>query len=745
MLFKKNKQESLEYAENIINTIREPLIVLNQDLRVVTVSRSFYEFFKVKPEDTVGQLIYDLGNKQWNIPKLRELLETILPQKATFDDYTDEVSLTERFETMLGYAVGDLPQNADAWFGLLHPEDKEKASKIVKEYLDVKGQKSYESTFRLRTKDGSWCWILGRGKAQFDTDGTPIRFVGFNTDISQQMEYQDKLNHTAKHDSLTHLPNRFLLSELLTHAMHSVKRQNKHLALLFIDLDGFKEVNDTYGHDAGDEVLTTIAQRMNEIVRESDIVSRIGGDEFVIVASELKNNSEVIPMLQRLLTDLSSVILYEEKEMHVSASIGVSFYPQLDDIGNEVLLRQADQAMYQAKLAGKNQYQFFNLEESQELKEQQQDILNLREAIKKDEFVLYYQPKVNMTNNQVIGFEALLRWKHPVDGLIYPDDFLPLVEHESSFMIELGEWVLENAFSQLELWHLNGLDFTLSINVSSHEIKQENFSIYLKELLAKHPNVKSNTIEIEILETSAFDNFEMTSKTLKECQDLGISIAIDDFGTGYASLHYLKKLPMNTLKIDKSFIIDLLTSSQNLSIVEASIGLGNAFNSDTVAEGVESEEHGKVLLQLGCKIAQGYVVSKAIPAEDVTDWIKSWKGFSSWELTKLVSEDKRAILHASIEHTSWINSIEAYLQNKTSDIQQLSSSHCHLGNWILHTSSKELRNKPEFEELKELHSQLHDYAQKLLLFNKDEYSAGIVKLKDLGKKILTKIEVLIES
>ena len=484
---------------------------------------------------------------------------------------------------------------------------------------------------------------------------------------------------------------------------------------------------------------------MNEIVRESDIVSRIGGDEFVIVASELKNNSEVIPMLQRLLTDLSSVILYEEKEMHVSASIGVSFYPQLDDIGNEVLLRQADQAMYQAKLAGKNQYQFFNLEESQELKEQQQDILNLREAIKKDEFVLYYQPKVNMTNNQVIGFEALLRWKHPVDGLIYPDDFLPLVEHESSFMIELGEWVLENAFSQLELWHLNGLDFTLSINVSSHEIKQENFSIYLKELLAKHPNVKSNTIEIEILETSAFDNFEMTSKTLKECQDLGISIAIDDFGTGYASLHYLKKLPMNTLKIDKSFIIDLLTSSQNLSIVEASIGLGNAFNSDTVAEGVESEEHGKVLLQLGCKIAQGYVVSKAIPAEDVTDWIKSWKGFSSWELTKLVSEDKRAILHASIEHTSWINSIEAYLQNKTSDIQQLSSSHCHLGNWILHTSSKELRNKPEFEELKELHSQLHDYAQKLLLFNKDEYSTGIVKLKDLGKKILTKIEVLIES
>ena len=210
-----------------------------------------------------------------------------------WDLQTNDLFLSERFERMLGYNVGDLPKNIDAWFGLLHPDDEKKVSKIIKEYLDLKGKKNYEATFRLRAKDGTWCWILGRGKAQFDTDGTPVRFVGFNTDISQQMEYQDKLNHTAKHDSLTHLPNRFLLSELLTHAMHSVKRKNKHLALLFIDLDGFKTINDTYGHDAGDAVLITIANRMNEIVRESDIVARLGGDEFVIVASELKNSSEV--------------------------------------------------------------------------------------------------------------------------------------------------------------------------------------------------------------------------------------------------------------------------------------------------------------------------------------------------------------------------------------------------------------------------------------------------------------------
>ena len=659
-----------------------------------------------------------------------------------WDLKTDEVLLTERFETMLDYSVGDLPQNIDTWFGLLHPDDKERVSKIVKEYLDSKGKKSYESTFRLRAKDGSWRWILGRGKAQFDAEGTPLRFVGFNADISEQMEYQDKLKHTAKHDSLTHLPNRFLLSELLTHAMHGVKRKNQRLALIFIDLDGFKTVNDTYGHEAGDKVLITISERMNNIVRDSDIVSRIGGDEFVIVASELKNSSEVIPLLQRLLSDLSSNILYENNNMRVSASIGVSFYPQADDIGNEILIRQADQAMYQAKLSGKNQYQFFNLEASLELKSQQQDLVNLREAIKKDEFALYYQPKVNMTNNQVVGFEALLRWNHPTDGLVYPDSFLPLVEHESSFMIDLGHWVLEHAFSQLEAWHLAGLDIMLSVNVSSHEVKQESFSSYLKELLAIHPAIKPNSVEIEILETSALENFELTSHTLSKCQDLGISIAIDDFGTGYASLHYLKKLPMNTLKIDKSFVIDLLTTSQNISIVEASIGLAHAFNSHAVAEGVESEEHGKVLLQLGCEIAQGYVISKAMPAQDVESWMKSWKGFTSWQATKPTNADGRAIMHAAMEHNNWINSIEAFLQDKTSELPELGSSHCYLGNWISHSATKEQRNHPEFEELNKIHSELHDYAEKLLRSSEQDKAQGIEKLRELRKKVLVKLEVL---
>jgi diguanylate cyclase (GGDEF)-like protein/PAS domain S-box-containing protein len=751
----------------LARTITNPILALYTRVNKVLNENKISKYMPLDTNDELEELGYAFYKKEKELftlnknldLKVKEAIKNLEEEKNRFSlaiegaqdglwDWniqTNTILLSERFETMLGYQVGELPQDVETWFALVHPDDKIQVKEAIEEYLNSKGiNKTYEHSFRLRTKDASWRWIRGRGKALFNEEGLATRFVGFNTDITQQIEYQNKLNHISKHDSLTNLPNRFLLSELLTHAMHSVKRTNQHLALLFIDLDGFKKINDSYGHEAGDEVLTTIACRMNEIVRESDIVARLGGDEFVIVASELKNNMEIVPMLHRLLSDLSSIILYEKNEMNVSASIGVSFYPQINDIGNEVLLRQADQAMYQAKLLGKNQYQFYNIEASQEFKEIQGKILSLRKALTKNELVLYYQPKVNMTNNKVLSFEALLRWNHPQKGTIYPDSFLPLVQHESSFMIELGHWVLELAFAQLESWHLAGHDITISVNISSHEIKEESFSTYLKELLSKYPAIKPNTIELEILESSAFDNFELTSKTLIECQNLGVTIAIDDFGTGYASLHYLKKLPMNTLKIDTSFVIDLLTISQNISIIEASIGLAHAFNSKIVAEGVESEEHGKVLLQLGCEIAQGYCISKAMPAKDVISWIKSWKGFPSWEGTKPISEEKRPILHASIEINNWINSIEDYLKNKTSNIPQLNETQCHLGKWIQYGISEEERKKPEFEQLKKLHSKLHNYADKLLLVNKDEYSIGIKKLKELRKEILTKLEILIK-
>ncbi|PLA74488.1 GGDEF domain-containing protein, partial [Hydrogenovibrio sp. SC-1] len=341
--------------------------------------------------------------------------------------------------------------------------------------------------------------------------------------------------------------------------------------------------------------------------------------------------------------------------------------------------------------------------------------------------------------------EALLRWNDPQNGLVYPESFLSLVEHDSSIMIDLGHWVLETALSQLETWLLAGLDISLSINVSSHELQHENFVEVLQKLLTKHHHIKPNLIEIEILETLAFENFELTSDILNQCSSMGISIAIDDFGTGYASLNYLKKLPKNTLKIDKSFVIDLLTSSQNMSIVEASIGLANAFNSHVVAEGVESEKIGEVLLQLGCEIAQGYAISEAMPAQEVEDWIQSWKGFSSWEKVKPLNPQNRAILHTEVEHKNWINAIEAFIQNRTSELPNLNSSQCYLGNWLINESSKAQREHPEFNELKEIHDELHHYAEKLLRSNKKDKQAGVDKIVRLHKKILVKLNAIMEG
>jgi diguanylate cyclase (GGDEF)-like protein/PAS domain S-box-containing protein len=644
---------------------------------------------------------------------------------------------------MLGYDVGDIPQSKNSWFGLIHPKDRKKTQKVVKEYLENKGERRYENTFRLKRKDNTWCWILGRGKAKFDEDGKPLRFVGFNTDISAQIEYQQKLDHIAKHDPLTQLPNRFLLSKLLTSSMNSTKKSKEYLALLFIDLDGFKEVNDIYGHDVGDEVLLKISSNMKKIIQANNILSRIGGDEFVIVTPKLKHYNDIVPLIKRVLADISTPIIINNKKISISASIGVSFYPQAQDIGNEVLMRQADQAMYEAKLAGKNQYKFFNIEASVEIIQQQQYITNLFDALRDNEFTLHYQPKVDMSTNKPIGYEALLRWNHPEDGILYPDSFLPYVENESDFMVELGKWVFEHAFSQLDDWNSQGLDTTLSINVSPYELQQKDFCAYLIDLLSTYPNIKADMLEFEILESAAFDNFTQTTQVLHNCQELGVNIAIDDFGTGYASLHYLKKFPMNVLKIDKSFVIDLLSTSQNISIVESSIGLAHAFNAHVIAEGVESEEHGILLRQLGCERAQGYAIAKAMPGSDVIEWNNSYKGFDSWAKARPIDPNDKIILHVSTEHKNWIKNIEDYINNKTDKLPHMSTSQCFLGNWLIHEATDSQRLNPEFDSIVKLHEKLHDFSEELLLFSDKNKQDGIKRLYEMRDTMLKKLKSFI--
>jgi diguanylate cyclase (GGDEF)-like protein/PAS domain S-box-containing protein len=276
-----------------------------------------------------------------------------------WDMQKNNLQFSKRYAIMLGYNFGDLAHDINVWLDLLHPDDKAKAKAVVQEYLDSKGMEDYENTFRLKRKDGSWCWILSRGKALFDLDGTPLRFIGFHTDISLLIEVQEKLDNIAKHDALTRLPNRFLLFDLLTRAMQGAKRNKTIIALLFIDLDGFKSINDTFGHDAGDKVLIAMANRMDKLIRGNDIASRLGGDEFVMVVTDLKTKDEIIPILERFLKEFSSAIVVNENNLHVCVSIGVNFYSEEDIIDCETFISQADKAMYVAKSSGKNQYKFF--------------------------------------------------------------------------------------------------------------------------------------------------------------------------------------------------------------------------------------------------------------------------------------------------------------------------------------------------------------------------------------------------
>jgi len=315
--------------------------------------------------------------------------------------------------------------------------------------------------------------------------------------------------------------------------------------------------------------------------------------------------------------------------MNVSASIGVTMYPD-DDVDADLLMRHADQAMYVAKQDGKNRYHVFDTVHDSAIKIKQENLNHIKKALSHDEFVLYYQPKVNMKTGEIIGVEALIRWQHPTRGLVPPIEFLPVIEnHEIS--IELGEWVIDTALSQIESWREEGLDMPISVNIGALQIQQSNFSSRLAELLKSHPKVQPSFLELEILETSALSDIEDVSKTMNACINLGVSFALDDFGTGYSSLAYMRYLPASLIKIDQTFVHDILTDSNDLEIVKGVIGLAGAFKRNVIAEGVETIEHGTALLKVGCILAQGYGIARPMPSSQIKEWVQIWKPDISWK------------------------------------------------------------------------------------------------------------------
>jgi diguanylate cyclase (GGDEF)-like protein/PAS domain S-box-containing protein len=454
-------------------------------------------------------------------------------------------------------------------------------------------------------------------------DGSVSGLIGLAMDVTERNEHEKQLERIAHYDSLTGVPNRVLLADRLAQALARTKREKGLMAVCYLDLDGFKPVNDTFGHEVGDHVLVEITRRIKEVIREDDTVARLGGDEFVVLLVGLEMPEECAGSLNRLLDKINQPIDILGKQLHISASIGVSLYPE-DEQDADTLLRHADQAMYIAKQSGRNRYHLFDATNDLRARSHHELLQQIRHGLRHDEFELYYQPKVEMASGRLVGAEALIRWHHPTRGFLLPVEFLHVIEN-TELEIELGDWVFAHAFQQLRRWRQAGQTFEVSINASAYHLQSAAFVPKLQALMDGCCNQPCHRcVQIEVLETAALDDIAHVSTIIRSCRAFGVGFALDDFGTGYSSLTYLSNLDVDTLKIDQSFVRGMLVDKGDQAIVQGIVALAKAFERGIVAEGVESDEHYRALLQLGCEVGQGFGIARPMPAADLIEWSEAW-------------------------------------------------------------------------------------------------------------------------
>ncbi len=448
-----------------------------------------------------------------------------------------------------------------------------------------------------------------------------------STDISERKQAQFKMEFMAYHDALTNLPNRVHLVERLEHELRRARRHGYHGALLFIDLDHFKTINDSLGHPVGDEVLIQVADRLLKAVREEDLVARLSGDEFVVVLTVLDQDISAAALRaaevgEKIRQRISEPYLYDEMELRVSGSVGIVVYPEADNTVHE-LIRFADTAMYQVKERGRDAIEFFNTEMADKVSQQLLMEGDLHRALEVGQFELFYQPKIDCTTLKTIGAEALLRWPHPEKGFISPVDFIPVLE-ASGLIVAVGEWVLEEACKSLVAWSEAGLwqpGMRLSINISPRQFRRKTFVQDVKAILDQY-NLPEESLDMEITEGVVIQNVEETISTMGNLAASGVSFSLDDFGTGYSSISYLKSLPVSTLKIDRSFVRDIVDDQNDRVLVETIVTMGSLLGMDVVAEGVEEEPQLELLKNYGCHYYQGYLSSPAIPFDKFEEWLK---------------------------------------------------------------------------------------------------------------------------
>jgi len=510
----------------------------------------------------------------------------------------------------------------------------------------------YRDLIQAVSDDGYWrgeVWIARSDGGAFpalavvsevqDDDGLVTHYVALIDNIASIKEQQHRLEHLAHHDALTQLPNRVLFADRLEQGMARVSRGASMVAVGYLDLDEFKLVNDQLGHKAGDRLLINVARRLRGTLRSLDTVARLGGDEFALLLNDVDGAQGCRESLSRLLSDLARPFaLGDGLPLRISASIGVVLYEGGSTTADE-LVRRADQAMYRAKELGRNRIEFFHGRVSKLSADRENTLTRIERALAAGELALYYQPRVDMKRGSVVGVEALIRWIHPVRGLVLPGEFLPVVEG-TEFVKPLGDWVTDTALTQLEAWRANGLDLAVSVNISPDHLKAPGFAVRLAEHLDHHPTVPPECLELEILESTALDDLGQIGSVITDCRALGVRIALDDFGTGYSSLAYLKGMPADILKIDQSFVRDLLVDRDDFALVAAVIGLGKSFQKQVVAEGVETPDHGELLLRMGCNLAQGFGIARPMPAGQLAQWVERFSNDSRWQIEPVGDLDR---------------------------------------------------------------------------------------------------------
>lgn len=567
-----------------------------------------------------------------------------------------------------------------------------------------------------------------------NTNNEIENYVGVFTDITQSKKQQEKLKKMAHYDVLTGLPNRSLFNDRFNQAVIHSKRTQSQLAICFLDLDNFKPINDAYGHDVGDQFLIQVAMRIKNSIRGEDTVARQGGDEFTLVLRDISSHNHCVETIRRIQESIAQPFVINNISHKITASLGITLYPT-DNSDVDTLIRHADHAMYRAKQSGRNRYNFFNTLQDQQAIHKYRKLDDIHQALINDELSLYYQPKVNMVTGEVYGTEALIRWIHPKDGLIPPLEFLPIIEG-TELEIQVGNWVINQALLQLDYWLQQGIKIEVSVNISSHHLQSDHFTALLNDALAKYPAVNSNFLQLEILESSALGDLDTIRSIIKHCQHaLGVNVALDDFGTGYSSLTHLRRLPVNIIKIDQSFIRDMLEDPNDTNIIDGIIGLANSFNRSVIAEGVESTDHGLLLLNMGCSKAQGFTIAKPMPADQLPDWLKNYSPNLAWikHASKSYTLQDKKVFLLKLTLKQWQKN---YTQNILSHPDSskcwplLDRTKCHSGLWIDSEKQQSLFKNDWFTKLIKAHNYMHDIADHLF----KQYQRGELNLARKGLK-----------